>query len=212
MVAYNFFKMATSENNVPPDTNLIKQLPDRHDICGKLGITTCGFCIFVLIGIIIFPLFGVFFFPIMANKMECGFRYADSIYVENYSGFVLNTTKIIRYDTNGPYYVCSNNIITVVNMCNITMYIGTNETDCKIRLFPIGSTIDVFTNSKIKQCFLNNISRDCHLSNIFYEIGIACIVIVSIVVGGGLCILFFLLAFGAGDINDYYSSVCSQTG
>lgn len=185
---------------------------DCFDVCCEKFCLCIGITISVLFAVagawfLILCLVGSILFPVLGTNTECGFRLESTVKMTEYNGTVINSTiyhseKHEDDDNNHRYYVnyrCYNYLVLEpVFICKIHTYTGSNLTECIETQYENGTKISVYTTKKSDSCHINNLSRDCEKSNIYYKLGIMGIVIMGIIVGVGVLIGIFFMLFALG--------------
>jgi hypothetical protein len=158
--------------------NIEKQKPYKRKV---LFIMIASIVSFFLVFAIVFSIFG--------SKSECGFSHKSTIKMYEYNATVINSTinysVIKKGHRNIDYYDC----ITTVNIepifkCNIKTYTGSNFTHCVENQILNGSIINVYKKNHTAICYLNDSSRNCNKSRLYYELSWV-----------GIVGMFFVIAF-----------------
>jgi len=142
--------------------------------------------------------------PILGHYSECGFKYEHSVTMFEYNSTTINSTIIHlgkQEDDDGEhreshnYYCFSTVLIKPSFLCNIYTYFGSNLTNCIESQIQNGTLLSVHTTKKSNSCHLKNLSRNCEKSNIYFNGGVACIILLALFIAVPAIIgIFFLLS------------------
>jgi hypothetical protein len=164
---------------------------DCCDICCEICM-----CLFVtsVTSFFLLCFIGSILFPILGSNSECGFRYESTVKMTESNGTIINSTiyNSEKYEDNINYRCYNYIVLEPVFICKIHTYSGSNLTSCNESLMKNGTKLNVFTTKKSDSCHINNLSRNCKKSNIYYNLGVMGIVVTGIIV---VTAIFFIVCF-----------------